>query len=466
MGSDGGLRGKLRELFAVDLRSLALLRIGLGVSVLVDLTARATDLVGLYTDQGVLPRDLLLALEGRHVYFSAHYWASAHPALQAALFGVTAGCAIALLLGWRTWLANAACWYLVASVQVRQPEVYMGGDSILRLLLFWGLFVPLGARFSLDALRGRVIARPDRLTSAATVALLLQVCLIYWATGVRKSGDLWWNGQAVFYALHSELATPFGEWMLAFPSVLGILTYGTLFVELFGPFVAFVPFYNPAFRVAAILLFWGFHAGLAASMNIGLFPLFSMVAWVAFVPSQLWERVSLAGATRQDLPIVPSRRWRLANVGAGILLTYVVVLLAERADIIPQLLPRPVLALGQVLRIQQSWVMFAPNPATSRAYFEMQGLLANGTKMTTPAATSFRWQIYLGRAAEARATKGPLAHSLVRFAQHHCAAWNGVHVDSPPMVRVALVGHVTSLSAKGSGPPSTRTFVDTRCDGL
>jgi len=479
------VRAKLRELFGVDLRSLALLRIGLGLSVLVDVAVRASDLVGLYTDRGVLPRDLLLALEGRHVYLSAHYWASAHPALQATLFGITAGCALALIVGWRSWLATAACWYLVASVQVRQPEVYMGGDSILRLLLFWGLFLPLGARFSLDGWRGRVAARPDWLTSGATVALLLQVCLIYWATGIRKTGDLWWNGQAVFYALHSELATPFGEWLRAFPSVLEVLTYGTLFIELFGSFIAFLPFRNAAFRVVTVLLFWGFHAGLAATMNIGLFPLFSMVAWLAFVPSQVWERLRRATRVRlkPDTTTVPSAayvvsglsrtlaggpdvRARLASISAGVLLAYVVVLLAERADVIPRMLPRPVITVGQLLRLQQTWNMFAPNPARSTAYFETQVVLANGAKMTAPAATSFRWQIYLGRAAAARSADSPLARSLFRFAQHRCAVWNSSRGDSLPTVRLALVGHVSELSADGPGRPSTQTVVDVRCETL
>ena len=54
---------------------------------------------------------------------------------------------------------------IVASLLIRQPLVYMGGDSILRLTLFWSLFLPLRARFSLDARQGRVRAQDDRLLS-------------------------------------------------------------------------------------------------------------------------------------------------------------------------------------------------------------------------------------------------------------------------------------------------------------
>ena len=217
---------KLKELFAVDLRSLAVFRMALGVAVLADVAVRALDLVGLYTDRGVLPRELLLALDGPGVYLSAHYWAGVQPSLQAVLFLFSAAWAVALIAGWRTRLATLVCWYLVSSLQLRQPLVYLGGDSILRLMLFWGLFLPLGARFSVDSVRGRIAPRSNQHLSGATAALLLQVCFIYWATGIQKSGDLWWNGQAVAYALGAdEWVTPFGIWLRDYAGVLTVLTY-------------------------------------------------------------------------------------------------------------------------------------------------------------------------------------------------------------------------------------------------
>ena len=172
---------------------------GIGLSVVVDTIVRSFDLVELYADAGVWPRELLLAEDGPAVALSVHYWASIDPRLQAAVFTLTALSGLALALGWRTWAATLACWYLVSSVQIRQPLAYMGGDSILRLMLFWSLFLPLGARFSLDHARGREEPRPDRLTSVATAALLLQVCFVYWFTGLQKYGSLWQSGQAASF---------------------------------------------------------------------------------------------------------------------------------------------------------------------------------------------------------------------------------------------------------------------------
>ena len=50
---------KVREIFGVDLRTLALFDILLGIFLLLDLWALATDLVAHYTDNGVFPRSTI-----------------------------------------------------------------------------------------------------------------------------------------------------------------------------------------------------------------------------------------------------------------------------------------------------------------------------------------------------------------------------------------------------------------------
>jgi len=454
------LWGKLRDLFAVDLRSLALLRIGLGVSVFADTVMRAFDLVGLYTDRGVLPRELLLAMDGRGVYLAAHYWASVHPAWQGALFAFTAGSAIALLVGWRTRLATLLCWYLVASVQVRQPLSYVGGDSILRLLLFWGLFLPLSARFSMDAAQGRVRRRPDSFVSGGTVALLLQVCVIYWATGIQKTGELWWNGQAIFYALRAEeWATPLGIWLREHRSVLAPMTYGVLGLELLGPFLAFVPVYTGVFRLVTIGLFWALHLGLAMTMNIGLFPLFSMVAWLPFLPAEAWTWFGVRATT----DAIEGHSWRshMASAIALILIAYVAVLVGERASLLPRVLPAGAQAVGTALRLNQTWVMFAPNPPDITVSYEVRRSLSDGTAVYEPAPTSFRWTVYLWRAGPERSPESPVARSVGLFARYLCI--DSSRGAGTRTKRVEILAHQTSIRPDGPEDPVTRTLVDVRC---
>ena len=48
--------GWLSDVFGIDTRSLAVFRIGLALTILLDLVLRAQDLGAHYTDAGVLPR--------------------------------------------------------------------------------------------------------------------------------------------------------------------------------------------------------------------------------------------------------------------------------------------------------------------------------------------------------------------------------------------------------------------------
>jgi hypothetical protein len=446
---------RLQQLFGCDLRSLAALRIALGLCVLVDVAVRSLDLVSLYTEQGVLPRRLLTAMDGPGVHLSAHVWAGASPWLQAALFAVTGAAAVALAVGWRTRLVTLACWYLVASVQIRQPLVYMGGDSMLRLLLFWGLFLPLGARFSVDAARGRQRHGPNLLLSAATVAILLQVCLMYWATGLRKTGPLWWSGQAIYYALHSDLATPLGTWLTHYPAALTPLTYGTLALELLGPLVAFVPVATAWFRMLAVVMFWSFHLGLASAMNIGLFPVFSMAGWLAFLPGRFWSMVGVdadPAAEREPGPTLPSR---LLSATAVICLAYIVVLLAERARIIPRVLPEAALQVGRALRIQQSWGMFAPDPSRVALRLAINRSLVDGRVIEGPAGDTFRSRLYVWTAGSELRPGGPAARSLVRRAMAECD-------ESTAIEQVAIVKHEYPVAPAGS-PHTVSVLVDIPC---
>ncbi len=321
----------------------------------------------------------------------------------------------------------------------------MAGDSILRLLLFWGAFLPLGARFSWDASRESEPRPRTCHFSGASAALLIQVALIYWTTGLRKSGPLWWNGEAVSYALRAdEWATPVGVWLRGIPWVLEPLDYATLFVELLGPFLAFVPLQMGSFRLATVALFWAFHLSLAVTMNIGLFPLFSMVAWLPFLPPQVWRRRSRSDERHEYTPA--DRQSRLGSILALVVLAYVSLLLAEQAALVPRVIPGPVLTVGKILRIQQAWGMFVPDPPTTTARHELRVVFSDGAEVTAPAATSFRWTVYLYHFNARPAPESPMAQSLRHFAMYQCERWRRATAGQARAVdRVVLTAYVRGL---------------------
>src|SRR5262245_49963738 len=108
------VRRKIEELLGVDLRSLAAFRIGLALLLLADLLNRGSDLQAHYTDFGILPRSVALALSPSLWHYSLYFWAgtSLLPAVGFLLAGLFA---LGLLLGYRTRVLTGLSWiFLVA----------------------------------------------------------------------------------------------------------------------------------------------------------------------------------------------------------------------------------------------------------------------------------------------------------------------------------------------------------------
>ena len=134
---------------SLDLRSVALFRIALGLCVVADILTRIPQIDEFYTDRGVMPREAIFGAWHGTWAISIHFM-SGQWLIQFLLFLVALVFAIGLVLGYRTRLCAIASWFLVMSVQVRSPLVLHGGDDLLRMLLFWSMFVPLNGRYSVD----------------------------------------------------------------------------------------------------------------------------------------------------------------------------------------------------------------------------------------------------------------------------------------------------------------------------
>jgi hypothetical protein len=285
---------KVVEVLGADLRSLAAFRIVLALLVLADLANRATDLSAHYTDAGVLPRTALIEEVLDPSKFSLHLM-NGQLLFQALLFGAAALAALGMLVGYRTRMMNIIVWALLLSIHWRNPLVLGAGDILLHLLLFWGMLLPLGAYWSVDR---KLKAAHSRLSmqflSFATVGLFMQIALMYWFTAIMKSGDEWRvDGTAIYYALSiDQIATPIGTYLYEFPELLRVMTFGTLALEILGPFLLFSPFFTGPVRTAAIAAFMSLHLGIWLTMNIGIFPWISAFCMVCFLPGWFWDKAA------------------------------------------------------------------------------------------------------------------------------------------------------------------------------
>lgn len=277
--------------FDADLRSLAAFRIVLATVVLIDLIGKCRNLRVFYTDDGVLSRRILLAeLRPWSISFNL---VSGTFLVEALLFGITAIAALCLLVGYRSRLASILVWAMVLSIQWRNPFVLHAADELLRVLLFWGMFLPLGAVWSLDRARqGSSLPVSNRFVSVGVAGLYLQIAFMYWFAVLFKTGREWRvDGTALSYALSSDhLVSPTGSLMLQFPELLKVLTFGTMAIELFAPFLLLSPFFKGPVRTLGVILVTSLHLGILVTMNIGYFPLLSAFSVVCFLPAWFWNR--------------------------------------------------------------------------------------------------------------------------------------------------------------------------------
>jgi hypothetical protein len=440
------LPAPLRAAFTLDGRSLAAARIGLAVLVLVELALRARDLEAHYADSGVLPRAALLE-HPAGLSWSFHALGGS-VAFQAALFVLTAGCAVALLLGWRTFAATVAVWALTTSLHGRNPFLRDGQDDLLRVLLFWGTFLPWGMRWSLDRARGRrahplqpdpAAGAPPAVLSAGTACLVLQLCLMYWAAGASKLVSPWWaSGDAMSFALDiARYQTALGAWLLRFPRLLRAASQLTVVVELGLPLLLFVPVKRDAARAAVVTGFVLLHLAFGLCLRLGSFALVGAAAWLALLPGPFWEQLAArvpalarrrAGAAAAPAlppprPVVHTVLAPLAAALAGGCLLAATVLNAE--NVAPRApLPKWVAPFCEAIGLQQIWGVFAPpvvTPVVTRdGWFIVPGTLASGAAVDL-----------LTRAPVTRARPASVADTFGNARWRHWFA-NVMMYDAPP----------------------------------
>jgi hypothetical protein len=152
---------RLRAIYLrLDNRSLALGRIVLGVVLIVDLLRRVPLIRDFYSNLGLLPNHTVLWRPLAPRMFSFWFMASL-PEESALWFVVAFVCFLCFTVGYRTRLFQVLSFALTVSLHERILYAENWGTVVLAELLVWTLFLPLGRRFSVDALRASLRSRPD-----------------------------------------------------------------------------------------------------------------------------------------------------------------------------------------------------------------------------------------------------------------------------------------------------------------
>lgn len=393
----------LVRIFALDVRSLIALRVGMAALLLVDLAVRARDLVAHYTDAGVLPREARIAMQWD---FSEPWWMSLHMLSgsawwQAALFTIAAVAATMLLLGYRTRFAVFVSWLLLFSLHARFPLLTQGGDALLRCMLFWSMFLPLTkaeVRRQRSEVRGQK-SEGRLVCSWGTAAFVVQLAVMYIFTAMLKTGPAWrYDFSATYYALSIDhFTSELGYFLLSYPRLLQVLTFSAILLEWIGPLLLLVPIRQTWVRIVIPLAFIGFHLGLAAAMDLGTFPWICILFWVALLPPAAWDWLEqMLGVARECLGLgkrelppcnMPKCEFEpvaligsvASNLIAAFLLSYIVLMNVNRLAYPRAMVGGPPLCwLGQMTGLDQYWNMFSPAPYPFGGWLRIEGDTADG----------------------------------------------------------------------------------------
>lgn len=287
----GGLWPYLRErYFSFDRRLLGVFRVYFGLLLLVDVLRRLSEATVFYSNEGILSNHFSLFAPLIQPYFSV-YTAFSTPAEVKVALCLTAVAYLFLIVGYRTRLAQVAAFVLFSSLNARNHFLENGGTIMVSLVACWTMFLPLGDRFSVDAVLKSLRARrdftaealndregitPDRTPHVTLVALciLLQISVCYFFNTAHKQGPTWLSGEAVHWVLwQNRIATPLAGWLrMHEPSWFSPLaTRGTLLIEGAASLLVLIPFAFRWLRPTHFALTTVFHLLLAATLTLGPF---------------------------------------------------------------------------------------------------------------------------------------------------------------------------------------------------
>ncbi len=197
---------------------------------------------------------------------------------------------LCLLFGIFTRTATVLAWILTVSFHHRNTLILNSGDTVMRCLLFYMIFAPLGKTFSVErlirVLRGKEEEGNTLFIPWSQRLMQIQVAVMYLATVAWKlRGEMWVQGTAVFYTSRLKEFERFP--MPAWTRTLWysqISSYFALAVEFSMGALVWIREWRYPILLSGLLL----HLGLEYSMNVPVFQWFVLSTYVLFIEHSKW----------------------------------------------------------------------------------------------------------------------------------------------------------------------------------
>ncbi len=260
-------------------KPLAVLRIATALILLVQAYFVAPHFLEIYGSDGVLQGALRAQFDNSPVpgiYELANWFARFGVTEMTILAGLAAlylYAVVSLLLGRHTRMAAVLLWLCHVTLSTGHVSSY-GLDTFVSIILFYFLWMPVGAAYSLDVASGRTESEPSAEARVSLRILQLHLSIAYLACGLDKAAGIqWWNGEAIWRSLllpvyaHGDFT-----WLARFPLLAKLAGWGTLLVECGYP----VGMWFPRLRKLTLVSIIGLHLGIFFFLGLHLFALVMM----------------------------------------------------------------------------------------------------------------------------------------------------------------------------------------------
>jgi hypothetical protein len=121
--------------------------------------------------------------------------------------------------------------------------------------------------------------------------LIVQLAIVYWLAGWAKWNDAWLHEDALGNVFKFGLyGLPLGAALSDYPALTRFFSRATVWFELLGPLLLFIPWRVSLLRMLAFVGFVALHIGIAVTMTVGLFSYAAIAVWMAILPAAFWDR--------------------------------------------------------------------------------------------------------------------------------------------------------------------------------
>jgi|TARA_B110000037_G_scaffold220491_1_gene288568 hypothetical protein len=280
-----------KKIYGLDLRSLGVFRIILGITLIYDLIFnKIIHYNNLYDyTNGIQGKSYLNSEIYRESFFS--FFNSDYE--MPFVFVIALIVYTLFISGYLYKIFSFLTLLFFAYISHKYFLTMIGADQIITALLVFSVFLPLDKAFTVKYLKPSLNKNVE-IRGIAVWGILIQISLIYFFNAINKTGIYWLEGNAVKIALADTITSnmSYSKSAFYFSNLFSsITTYMTYAYELFFPLVLFFPYKNEKLRCFISFFIILFHSSIQIFMDVGYFHIVYICIAFLVLPSLFWNKL-------------------------------------------------------------------------------------------------------------------------------------------------------------------------------